>query len=42
MLNKTVDARRMIPIVSLKHRDDFASLVAGLTGLRREYINRDA
>ncbi len=27
----------LIPIVSLKHRDAFASLVAGLKGLRREY-----
>ncbi|MDD3625749.1 MAG: hypothetical protein PHV06_00375 [bacterium] len=41
MLNKTVDARRMIPIVTKKHRDVCASLVAGLTGLRREYINHD-
>ncbi|MDD3627104.1 MAG: hypothetical protein PHV06_07275 [bacterium] len=35
MLSKTVNARIMIPIVSPKHRDACASLVAGLNGIKK-------
>ncbi|MDD3626164.1 MAG: hypothetical protein PHV06_02475 [bacterium] len=39
MLNKKEDARRMIPIVSKKHRDVCASLVAGLNRIKKRNIH---
>ncbi|MDD3626362.1 MAG: hypothetical protein PHV06_03505 [bacterium] len=35
MLKMQMNARRMIPTVSPKHRDTCASLVAGLKGIKK-------